>query len=205
MSLSAPYDRPVVISFSPRAGGNSDTAADIAMQVMRDAGLDPRLVHLREYPVLPCKGCEACAVPPVGRCSHIDKKTVEALFRLFMEAPRIVITSPIYFYHLPANAKAWIDRSQSLYMRWEAGDPELTGLTKRKALACFVAGRKEGEKLFEGSILTLRFFLKTFRVGLSDIVTFRGIDAADDFRNSETTREQWRAAVQASLNDSETP
>jgi multimeric flavodoxin WrbA len=202
MSLQAPYDKAVVISFSPRTGGNSDFAADLALQVMQEAGLDPRLLHLREHPVLPCKGCDACAASPAGRCSHIDRKTVESLFHILMEAPLIVFTSPIYFYHLPANAKAWVDRSQSLYMRWEAGDPELKALKKRDALACMVAGRKEGEKLFAGSLLTLRFFLKTFRVALPEVATFRGLDAADDFSKSESAQTEWKAAVEAYLKNS---
>jgi multimeric flavodoxin WrbA len=145
---------------------------------MAHAGLEPEIVRLRDFEVRACMGCSHCAKDPHGRCVLRDEDQAGELFAKLLGASAVAFTSPIYFYHLPAGFKAWIDRSQSYYVRWEAGDAELAERPGRLAYACLVAGRPRGQKLFEGSLLSLKFFLKPFGFSLCDSVTFMGKDAA---------------------------
>ncbi|MEW5775094.1 MAG: flavodoxin family protein [Thermodesulfobacteriota bacterium] len=168
-----------VLACSPRTGGNSDAAARLFAQGAEQAGAEVRRAALRDYRVLPCTGCGACAVPPHA-CALARDDAAEELFGLCLEASAVCIAAPIFFYHLPAPLKAWIDRGQSLYQRREAGAPALAGLPRRPAYACLVAGRPRGAQLFSGSLLTLKYFFAPMNLDLAEPLAFRGIDAPGD-------------------------
>ena len=152
---------------SPRAGGNSDAAADILADLV--AGT---VLRLRDFSVRPCVGCGACARD--GHCVLADTDQAEELFAHVESASGLILTAPVYFYHLPAQAKAWVDRSQSRYLAREAGlRPRAS---RRRAFAALVAGRPRGERLFEGVLPTLRYFLDVFDFDLVDTVRVGGVD-----------------------------
>jgi len=106
----------------------------------------------------------------------------ETVFGWMLAAPLLLFSSPIYFYHLPAGFKGLIDRAQRFYAARIAEDPVLTALSRRSAHVCLVAGRPRGEKLFEGSLLTLRYFLWPFNVALAEPLCLPGLDAPGDLR-----------------------
>jgi multimeric flavodoxin WrbA len=178
---------PVIFAASPRPGGNSDAAAGLVARGMAGAGERPEIVHLRDYAVAACLGCGHCARSERGQCVLDGQDQAGELFAKLLGASMAVFTAPIYFYHLPAGFKAWIDRSQRHYARWQSGDPQLAGRSELPAYACLVAGRPRGERLFEGSLLTLRFFLKTFNFSLRDSVTIMGMDAAGELAADQQT------------------
>ena len=110
----------LVLQCSPHAGGVSDSVADLFAKGMAEAGADLRTVALRDYAIAPCTGCGACFRPPhncvlagrplpgqKGDCPVLDQ--AEEVFQLIAEARLIMISSPIYFYFLPAHFKALID------------------------------------------------------------------------------------------------
>ena len=173
---------PAVFSCSPRSGGNSDTAADFFREGIRLAGGRSQLFFLRDHVIHPCLGCLRCLEDPRGECFLGSQDQSAPLFQALLTAPMIFIAAPIYFYHLPAQFKAWIDRSQSYYLRWEQGDPLIRGLASRPAVVNLVAGRRKGERLFEGALLTLKYFLTTFNFYIQEHHAFRGIDASEDLR-----------------------
>lgn len=174
---------PVIISLSPREGGNSDAVADL---YARSLAGPSSVLRLREYQVVPCTGCGACARD--GVCVYSGEDEVEDLFARLDLAGGLVLTAPVYFYHLPAMAKAWIDRAQSRYMARESG--VATPGSLRPAYAVLCAARDRGENLFAGIMPTLKYFLQTLDFHLEDSLHLRGIDAVGDFRAD-------RAAVQA--------
>ncbi|MEA4858042.1 MAG: flavodoxin family protein [Solidesulfovibrio sp.] len=160
----------------PRAGGNSDTAGLAFAEGLAGAGIAVRLIRLREEAVAPCRGCGACAGPghrcPLDR----DGDAAEALFDVIETASIAVFAAPIYFYHLPALCKAFIDRAQRRYAL--AGDAVPAGPGPAHAL--LVAGRPRGERLFEGALLTLKYFLRPLGRALGSSWLGRGLDAPGD-------------------------
>jgi multimeric flavodoxin WrbA len=173
-------DEVAVIACSHRGGGNSDAAAALVARSVREAGGKARVVPLRQYEVRPCLACRACAAHPRSRCVLADDDQAEELFDILLNAPAVVFVSPIYFYGPPSRLKTWIDRGQRF---WEARRKEeawLTALPARTAHACFVAGQPEGQKLFEGARLTLKYFLVNFGIELAEPLGLRGLDAAGD-------------------------
>lgn len=171
--------RPVVFLCGPRAGGNSDTAGLAFAEGLERGGADPLVVRLRERDVVPCRGCGACAKGPAHACP-LAGDAAEELFTLLAAAPLVAFASPIYFYHLPAGFKAWIDRAQRHYeLRLER---EAAGETfpERPAVALLVAGRRQGQELFTGALRTLRYFLWPFGLRLAEPCLLRGRDAPGD-------------------------
>jgi multimeric flavodoxin WrbA len=164
---------PLVISLSPRAGGNSD---QIAALFARSLDTQSQPIFLRDHVLEPCTGCGACSED--GRC-RIGADGAEELFTRLESTSGLVLTAPVYFYHLPSQAKAWIDRAQSRYMARQRGLRPPGPI--RPAYVVLVAGRKRGENLFAGILPTLRFFLEVFDLRMENALCLRGIDEAEDF------------------------
>ena len=185
-------DCPAVISASPRPGGNSDRAATLFAQgVAQTSGVRPRVTMLRRFDVHPCQACYRCKHDPDGRCYLGGGDQSGPLFQLLLDAPYLFLSAPIFFYHLPAQLKGFIDRGQSYWLRKCAGDEALATLPVRPAYICLVAGRPRGEKLFEGSLLTLKYFLEIFNFRLVDPLTLHGLDGAGDL----AAHPEWRGIL----------
>jgi NAD(P)H-dependent FMN reductase len=185
-------ESPLVLACSPRKGGNSDTAAALLSEGLLSAGASPKLVHLRDLDLKPCRGCQACGRDPQHRCVLMERDQSEELFRLIMAAPMLFFASPIFYYHLPATFKGFIDRGQRFYEARLAGDPALAALAPRLAHMCMVSGRPRGEKLFEGSFLTMRYFLWPFNATLGEPLLLPGYDGPDDLSGDESARARVR-------------
>lgn len=175
---------PVVFLCGPRAGGNSDTAGLAFADGLARTGRAPLIIALRDHVVAPCRGCGACS--GAGHRCPLDTAGDEAetLFAAMDAAPLLAFASPIYFYHVPALFKALIDRAQRRYEIRAAtgaspasGGPDEAG---RPAYPLLVAGRPQGARLFEGALLTLKYFLWPFGVVLGQPSLWRGMDAPGD-------------------------
>lgn len=184
------------ISCSPRAGGNSDQAVSFFQEGLRSSGKESHTVLLRNFNVQPCISCHRCEHDPKGTCFLEARDDSPSLFKILLEAPVIFFAAPIYFYHLPAQAKAFIDRSQCYWIRHDRNDPEMLALPKRKAHIAMVAARPQGEKLFDGSLLTLKYFLRPFNIELGEQLLFYGIDSPAALRDNAEAAEQLRALGQ---------
>jgi multimeric flavodoxin WrbA len=192
----------LVFTCSHRSGGNSDTAAELVARGVREAGGAARMVALRDYSVLACLACRACAKDKDSRCVLREKDQAEELFALLLAAPSVVFCSPIYFYALPSLCKTWIDRSQRFWEARRKGEAWLLALPERQGFACLVGGQPAGQKLFDGARLTLKCFLVNFGIPLAEPVTFRGKDERGDLEADPLAadrilalgREAWAAA-----------
>lgn len=179
----------LIVGCSPRKDGNSDYAAHRIMDLSMDKGLDPELLFLRDYKITPCLGCHQCADSNNFSCVLDKDDQCRKLLDRIDQAKMVCFCSPIYFYHIPAGFKALIDRGQSFYERWmQKGSAG----SSRKAICVLMAGRKKGQNLFKGSLLTLKYFLEPFNFDLSDLC-LKGVDLKNDLREN--------FELQAVLND----
>lgn len=197
-----------LLSCSPRPGGNSDTAAKLFAQGYR-LGLNeapakdlspkngPEPVFLRESRVFPCTACGCCEKPaPSGReqppfgCPLALRDDSAGLLARLVSAEEICLVSPIYFYHLPAILKALIDRVQPFF--WSASE-EARALARPEPRLCRVillAARSQGEQLFAGSLLTLRYTLALLHIRLAEPLLLYGVDRPADLDRNYRLREQ---------------
>ncbi|MDR1659768.1 MAG: NAD(P)H-dependent oxidoreductase [Desulfovibrio sp.] len=167
----------LILQCSPRAGGVSDTVAEIFAAGALRSGSYVHTVPLRRYDIIPCAGCRACARPPHA-CALAGNRPdgAEELFALLHNAPAVFLAAPIYFYALPAHFKSLIDRSQRFWAaREQSSLPD--GVTRNiPVITALTAGRKRGRNLFRGAVLTISYFVRTFNATLEKPLLLRGLD-----------------------------
>jgi multimeric flavodoxin WrbA len=181
---------------SPRQGGNTEILLDEALGGAGRAGAAVEKLRLSDLDMSGCIECEECYA--TGRCSIEDgmAKVYDALER----ADRILLASPIFFMGLPSQAKAMIDRTQcywSLKYLLKEGFPARCHETR---YGSFIGvGATRGERLFDGSILTLKYFFDAIDVKpLRDsYLLVRGVDEKGEVREKGDVLE--RAAALGKL------
>ena len=166
----------LVLSASPRTHGNCECAATGIAQALRAGGALVEQISLPAYTIAPCVACGLCNSAP-GSCSQDEAFTgrldhAAMLLERLHKAAVVFLVSPVYFYGVPAQFKALIDRSQRYWLQDEPLNP--TG--NKPAHALILSARVQGERIFDGSLLTLRPFLRTIGFSLTHDLTMRGLD-----------------------------
>ena len=101
----------LIISSSPRKGGNSETLAASFAKGAEEAGHKVETVYLREKNYSFCKGCLACL--KVGHCV-IGDDAVEIAARMH-DADVLVFATPVYYYSVSGQLKTMLDRANPLF------------------------------------------------------------------------------------------
>ena len=101
----------LIISSSPRKGGNSETLAAAFAKGAREAGNQVETVYLRKKQVGFCKGCLACL--KLGHCV-IQDDAVEIAAKMH-DADVLVFATPVYYYCVSGQLKTMLDRANPLY------------------------------------------------------------------------------------------
>lgn len=102
----------LVLSGSPRKGGNSDLLCDAFIKGARESGNEVEKIFIRSRKIAYCNACYYCKNSG-GKCAINDDMS-EILDKM-QAADVIVMASPVYFYSVDAQMKALIDRSVA---RW---------------------------------------------------------------------------------------
>ncbi len=97
----------LILSGSPRKGGNSDILCDEFMRGAEEAGNSVEKVFIRDKKIGFCSSCYYCK-DHGGECA-IKDDMAEILDKM-QAADVIVMASPVYFYSIDAQMKALIDR-----------------------------------------------------------------------------------------------
>lgn len=109
----------LILSGSPRKGGNSDLLCDEFMRGAIEAGNDAAKIRIAEKKIGCCSACYYCR-DHSGVCAKKDD--MAEILQKMIDADVIVLSSPVYFYSIDAQLKALIDRTVA---RWtEVRDKE---------------------------------------------------------------------------------
>lgn len=139
---------------SPRKKGNSEVLTQELLEGVRQAGGSPEIIRLCDLKISPCISCGGC--DKTGRC--VVEDDMIPLYEKIISIDKIIVSSPIFFYGVTAQTKAFIDRTQALWNRkrllqkkgkW-VDNPE------RKGFFISVAATR-GARIFEGAILTMKY------------------------------------------------
>ena len=101
----------LIISATPRKGGNSELLAQAFADGAKDAGNEVEMISLRDKNLLFCKGCLACQ--KTGRC--VLKDDAAEITGKMQAADVLVFATPIYYYSVSGQMKTMLDRSNPLY------------------------------------------------------------------------------------------
>ena len=171
---------------SPRRGGNTELLLEEALKGAESERAEAERVYLTDYNITPCKECHGC--DQTGNCVILDD--MQKIYPKFLEADIIILASPIFFYGVTAWAKALIDRSQALWARkYLLKDPSLKEGKKRKGFFISV-GATKGQKVFEGSILTAKYFFDVLNADYAGELLFRGVEAKGDILKHQGALQQ---------------
>lgn len=125
----------LIISSSPRKGGNSDLLCDEFIRGASEAGHKTEKVFLRDKNIHYCIGCGVCN--STAKCVQSDD--MEQILESMVEADVIVLATPVYFYTMDAQLKTLIDRTvprytemrnKELYYIMTAADEEIEHMQK---------------------------------------------------------------------------
>lgn len=171
----------LILSGSPRKGGNSDILCDEFMKGAEESGNTVEKIRVAEKKIGYCRGCYACK--RTGICAIKDD--MAEILQKMIDADVIVLASPVYFYSIDAQLKAVIDRTvarwlevknKEFYYIMTAADGEKESL--ETTLACFrgyadcVEGAKEigviyGTGVYEkGEVKATKAMKEAYEIGL---------------------------------------
>jgi len=102
----------LILSGSPRKGGNSDLLCDQFRLGAEEAGHQVEKLCLRDQRIDYCVACDACQKNG-GRCVHRDD--MGDILERMIAADVIVMATPVYFYTMNGQMKTLIDRTYARY------------------------------------------------------------------------------------------
>ena len=136
----------LILSGSPRKGGNSDILCDQFMKGALEQGNKVEKIRVAEKKIAPCLGCYFCRNNG-GRCALNDD--MSDILQKIIDCDVLVLSSPVYFYSMSAQLKAVIDRTVA---RWtEIANKELYYIT---------TAAEEDEDTMDGTLACMRGFAK---------------------------------------------
>ena len=176
----------VAIVGSPRLGGNTDYLTDAALEEAAKCGVEVEKITLSDYEIKPCTGHEKCAA--YKRCLKLDD--APAILDKFQQADGIILATPVYYYNVTAQMKAFIDRNYFIYKKEQP--------YRAKAAGIIVIAEESG---IEDTVNTLKRFLGEMKIDEKDLFIASGYvsrigDAGKNPQLIECARQMGRQLAQ---------
>ncbi|OGR00491.1 MAG: flavodoxin [Deltaproteobacteria bacterium RIFOXYD12_FULL_55_16] len=174
----------LALNGSPRKNGNTEALLGAVLKGVEAAGGEVELVRLYDLRLQPCIACGGC--DNTGECVLEDE--MDGLYSKIIASQRIILASPIYFYGLTAQAKAFVDRCQALWnrKRLQKEKGEWRKDPGRKGFLVAVAAT-HGERVFEGAILTARYAFDAMGLGYGGEFVVKGMDGCGEMARDVAT------------------
>lgn len=162
---------------SPRRKGNTTLLLGQAVQGALDAGAQVEKIVLRDLRMSPCLEIYGCK--ETGRC--VIQDDFQKIYDQLLVCQGLMVASPIFFYTVSAHTKILMDRCQSFWVKkyWIDKIPYGRSNPKRKGLFISV-GATRGKRLFEGTLLTLKYFFDVLDAELWKALLYRELDFEGD-------------------------
>jgi multimeric flavodoxin WrbA len=179
---------------SPRRAGNTARLLGQAVAGARTAGATVHEIVLRDLKLSPCLEIYGCT--ETGECAIRDD--FQAARDAVLASAGLILASPIFFYTVSAHTKIFMDRFQSQWVKkyWVQGVPLGRKRIQRRGLF-IAAGATGGRKLFDGALLTVKYFFDVIDAELWQSLLYRQLDFADDVLQYPQYLEAARTAGEA--------
>jgi multimeric flavodoxin WrbA len=164
---------------SPRIKGNTELLLDEALKGARSQQAEVEKIVVDKLKITPCREYYGCLQD--GNC--VIRDDMDDIYPKLLGADAITVASPIFFYAVSAQMLAFISRCQALWARKYV----LKNLDVPLRKGAFIAvGATRGENLFEGPILTVKYFFKAINVEYADELLIRGVDKRGEIKEHPT-------------------
>lgn len=132
----------LILTGSPRVGGNSDLMAEAFQKGAETAGHKVVRYDTGRNAILPCRACDACFSG--GKACVWDERFSNELAPLIEAADVIVLATPLYWYTFPAQLKAALDKLYALVV----GEHDISG----KEAYLLICAEAEDLQSFDGAV-----------------------------------------------------
>lgn len=165
--------RIVAVFGSPRKKGNSETLAEAFLQEAEHHGAEVVRFHLN---AMSCQGCIACyACKKKGdHCALQDDLTL--VLKAVWESETLLVATPVYFFDMPAQLKAFIDRWYSFFKPRFHETNDISRLPEGKNIV-FVVTQRAHDNMFIDFIQRYDLVFRLF--GFRPMHLIRGCDLGD--------------------------
>jgi multimeric flavodoxin WrbA len=109
---------------SPRSGGNTDFLVDQALAEAVKWGAHTEKIVLSQYKVNPCLGHDDCA--SFDLC--VQRDDTPWILDKFCKADGVILATPVYYYNVSAQLKAFMDRNYFLYTHNHKSQARVVGM-----------------------------------------------------------------------------
>lgn len=167
----------LILTGSPRKNGNSDTLAQAFADKARANGHEVTLYRTADKQIRGCAACDRCWSKDGKPCVMQDD--MQELFPMLNLADIVVFAAPIYFFGLPAQLKAVIDRFYPL-----CKDDKMDAFSGKQ---CFliICGASDDENDFEPTIQTYEVMADYLGWEDCGTVVALGLEGTGDAKDSE--------------------
>lgn len=173
----------LIISASPRKGGNSDLLCDEFMRGAKEAGHLVEKIRLAEKTINYCTGCCAC-IGSQGSC--VQQDDMNELLEKLLACDVMVLATPVYFHSMNAQLKTFIDRVCPIYT-----------LLKEKEVY-FVVAAAGSETLIERTAQSLRVFTDCLdNVKEKETISVTGVWNVGDVKQTKALGHAYRVGKSA--------
>lgn len=171
------------IAGSPRREGNTDLLLEQAISGAESAGAETEIIVLSRLNVAPCRHCDGCLA--AGQCVIDDD--MQSIYPRLRQADRIILSSPMFFMGITAQAKAMIDRCQALWaIKYVLKQPvAMNAGGERRGLFIAVGGTGFTSQ-FDASRPVVKSWLTVMDAFLADELHYSKVDQKGAIRNHET-------------------
>lgn len=182
---------------SPRKKGNSDLLLGIFMDALRQQGVQTQVIDVCRADIQPCKEMTVCEKK--GICPIKDAMSLE-IYGMLRKADVVVAASPIFFYNVTAQLKAFIDRCQTLWARKYMLNLNDPGHRIRRGFM-LAMGATKGKQLFDGLHLTAKYFFDALAATYAGSLTYRGVEGRGDILSHNSVQADVQQAAQKLVGD----
>ncbi len=184
----------LILTGSPRKKGNTEILAAAVAKQLQNNNVSVQLSRLADLAIHPCLGCGGCEKE--GNCVIDDD--MQTLYQRIINADKIIIASPIYFYGLTAQTKAFIDRCQALWSRKYLLKQCIPSDNQRRGYLISVAATR-GKQVFTGAELCARYVFDAMDVLYDEGLFYPGVDTRGAIRKHPDFPQKLNAFVQSIL------
>lgn len=146
----------LILVGSPRKNGNSAALANAVMQGATSAGTQVKLHFVDDFISSFLRDCRTCRRPD-GECS-IEDGFSKVFYEDFLPADGVIFCSPIYWYGLSAQMKAFFDRTFCYYAGSHPDSANVIARMSHKRLGLVLAS----EETYPGAVLGIVHQLQEF-------------------------------------------
>jgi multimeric flavodoxin WrbA len=176
------------IAGSPRRHGNTELLLDRFLAGAEQAGARVDKVVVSRLDIAGCIACDGCWEQ--GVC--VVQDDFHGVNRALVESDVIALAAPLFFWSVPAQVKALIDRGQSQWARAvkarKALPPTPAGHQRRRGVFISVGG--DSRRHFAGAVRTVRAWLDVYEADDWGELLYHHVDDREEIEGHPTALQE---------------